>query len=69
MLEMLGIADVVTIFDDDTPMQLIKELRPNIIVKGGDYEIDEVVGHEIAHVEIFPTVEGYSTTRIIEETK
>ena len=38
-------------------------------LKGGDYEEKDVVGHEIAHVEIFPTVEGYSTTSIIENTK
>ena len=69
MIEMLGIADEVVVFNEDTPMQLIKEVRPDIIVKGGDYEEKDVVGHEIAHVEIFPTVEGYSTTSIIENTK
>ena len=66
MIEMLGIADEVVIFNEDTPMQLIKKLRPDIIVKGGDYEEKDVVGHEIAHIIIFPTVEGYSTTSIIE---
>tara|TARA_Y100001970_G_C14244627_1_gene867230 strand:+ start:3064 stop:4353 length:1290 start_codon:yes stop_codon:yes gene_type:complete len=69
MLEMLGVADEVIIFDQDTPMQIIKNLRPNIIVKGGDYQVEDVVGHEIAHVEIFPTVRGYSTTDIIAKSK
>ena len=43
MIEMLGIADEVVIFNEDTPMQLIKKLRPDIIVKGGDYEEKDVV--------------------------
>ena len=39
---------------------------PNIIVKGGDYTVDTVVGNELAEVVIFPTVEGASTTRLID---
>jgi D-beta-D-heptose 7-phosphate kinase/D-beta-D-heptose 1-phosphate adenosyltransferase len=65
-LNALPWVDEVVIFDDDTPYKLIKSLHPDIIVKGGDYTVEQVVGHDLATVVIFPTVEGYSTTRIIE---
>jgi D-beta-D-heptose 7-phosphate kinase/D-beta-D-heptose 1-phosphate adenosyltransferase len=61
--------DEVVIFDDDTPYKLIKSLSPDIIVKGGDYTVEQVVGHDLATVVIFPVVEGYSTTRIIEASR
>jgi len=61
--------DDVVIFEEDTPYNLIKNLNPNLIVKGGDYSVESVVGNDIAPVYIVPTVEGYSTTRIIEATK
>ena len=57
------------LFDEPTPINLIRELKPDIITKGGDYLPDEVVGHQIAEVVIIPTVEGYSTTNIIEKIK
>ena len=44
----------VRVFEEDTPLELIKEIRPNIIVKGGDYKPEEVVGNEYAEVRIFP---------------
>ena len=68
-LEQLGIVDEVTIFDEDTPYEIIKELKPNIIVKGGDYTVETVVGNDLAEVVIFPIVEGYSTTDIIKASK
>jgi D-beta-D-heptose 7-phosphate kinase / D-beta-D-heptose 1-phosphate adenosyltransferase len=68
-LEVLPWVDEVFVFDDDTPYNLIKKLKPALIVKGGDYTIEQVVGHDIAEVRIVPTVEGYSTTRIIEASK
>lgn len=68
-LNALPWVDEVVIFDDDTPYKLIKSLRPDIIVKGGDYTVEQVVGHDLATVVIFPVVEGYSTTRIIEASK
>jgi D-beta-D-heptose 7-phosphate kinase/D-beta-D-heptose 1-phosphate adenosyltransferase len=68
-LEQLGIVDEVIIFDEDTPYEKIKEVKPNIIVKGGDYTVETVVGNDLAEVVIFPTVEGYSTTDIIKANK
>lgn len=66
-LEILPWVDKVVVFDDDTPYKLIKELKPHVIVKGGDYTVEQVVGHDLADVHIVSTIEGYSTTRIIGE--
>lgn len=63
----LGFVDEVVVFEEDTPLELITKLEPDIIVKGGDYTFDTVVGNNLAKVVIFPTVEGHSTTRIIDE--
>jgi len=65
-LETLPWVDEVVIFDEDTPIDLIKKVKPSIIVKGGDYSIHTVVGNGLADVVIFPTVEGHSTTKIVE---
>jgi len=65
-LECLPWVDEVRTFTDDTPYDLIKEIQPDIIVKGGDYTVEEVVGHDLAKVHIVNTVEGFSTTKIIE---
>ena len=48
---------------------LIKKLRPDVIVKGGDYRVEEVVGHDISPVRIIPLVEGHSTTEILKDRK
>jgi len=69
MLEALGIADEVIIFDEDTPYQLIKRIRPDIITKGGDYTIQNVVGNDLANVVIIPTIDNYSTTGVIDAIK
>jgi D-beta-D-heptose 7-phosphate kinase / D-beta-D-heptose 1-phosphate adenosyltransferase len=68
----LAAVDAVVLFEEDTPLELIRALRPDVLVKGGDYTIDTVVGHEdvIAaggRVEIVPTVEGFSTTNIVKK--
>ena len=68
-LEILPWVDQVVVFHQDTPYELIKELKPHVIVKGGDYTVDEVVGHDLAEVHLVQTVEGYSTTSIIERSK
>ena len=65
----LGFIDDVVIFEEDTPYEAIKEIRPDVIVKGGDYTVEQVVGNDIAKVEIFPTFKDYSTTKIIESMK
>jgi D-beta-D-heptose 7-phosphate kinase/D-beta-D-heptose 1-phosphate adenosyltransferase len=68
----LASVDAVVLFEEDTPLELIRALKPNVLVKGGDYTIETVVGHEdvIAsggRVEIVPTVEGFSTTNIVKK--
>ncbi len=68
----LGAVDAVTFFDEDTPIELIRALEPDVLVKGGDYNVETVVGHEIVlaaggRVEIVPTVEGFSTTGIVRK--
>ena len=68
-LEILPWVDQVVVFDEDTPYELIKELKPHVIVKGGDYTVEQVVGHDLADVHLVPTVKGYSTTSIIEASK
>jgi D-beta-D-heptose 7-phosphate kinase/D-beta-D-heptose 1-phosphate adenosyltransferase len=67
----LAAVDAVVLFDEDTPLELIRALRPDVLVKGGDYTVETVVGHQdvIAaggRVEIVPTVEGFSTSNIVE---
>ena len=71
LLELNSVDDVI-IFDEDTPQNLINELQPNILVKGGDYKKNEIVGaREVekkgGEVVILPLVPGYSTTGIIKE--
>lgn len=67
VLESLGCVDEVIVFDEDTPYELIKRIKPDIITKGGDYtSIDQVVGHDLAQVKLIPFISGYSTTSILE---
>ena len=61
--------DNVVVFDQDTPLESIKKHKPDVIVKGGDYTVETTVGNEMAKVVIFPTVEGFSTTNIMEKVK
>ncbi len=67
VLEALKYVDEVVIFEEDTPLRLIKELKPSVIVKGGDYAKTNIVGSEIAEVVIFSTVAGYSTTNTLRQ--
>jgi len=66
LLNSLQYVDEVRLFDESTPYNLIKQIKPDIIVKGGDYDASSVVGADLADVKIFSFVNGYSTTRIIE---
>ncbi len=68
----LAAVDAVVLFAEDTPLELISEIRPDVLVKGGDYTIETVIGHEVVlaaggRVEIIPTVEGFSTTNIVRK--
>lgn len=64
----------VIIFDDDTPLELIKFIKPDVLVKGSDYEIKNIVGHEVVQqhggeVKTIDFLEGYSTSKIVEKAK
>ena len=70
----LAVTDAVVVFDEDTPHQLITSILPDVLVKGGDYTIEQIVGSKevIANggrVVINPIVEGFSTTGIIQHIK
>jgi D-beta-D-heptose 7-phosphate kinase/D-beta-D-heptose 1-phosphate adenosyltransferase len=70
----LKCCDAVAIFDEDTPLELIKVVLPDVLVKGGDYEIENIVGRDVVEanggvVKTIPLVEGRSTTNIIERSK
>ncbi|MDD4320390.1 MAG: D-glycero-beta-D-manno-heptose-7-phosphate kinase [Acidaminococcaceae bacterium] len=67
VLAALGCVDAVVLFSEATPAELIFELKPDVLVKGGDYKPEEVVGRENAgEVKIIDFEEGYSTTTIVE---
>lgn len=72
LLASLVMVDAVVLFDEDTPFELISSVMPDVLVKGGDYTIDTIVGAKevIANggkVEIIQLVEGLSTTSIIQK--
>ncbi|MDP4262071.1 MAG: D-glycero-beta-D-manno-heptose 1-phosphate adenylyltransferase [Bacteroidota bacterium] len=74
VLASLLVVDAVVLFEEDTPLELIKGLMPDILVKGGDYTVDQVVGAKevIANggrVVINPVMEGYSTTNLINQIR
>ena len=66
--------DVLAAFDEDTPVQLIRHVRPDVLVKGGDWQPAQVVGREDVEgwggrVEIVPLVEGLSTTELLRRIR
>lgn len=72
VLDSLKFVDFVTVFDEDTPHELIKLLQPDILVKGGDYRLNEIVGSDLVIrnggiVTTIPYVEGKSTTSILKK--
>ena len=74
VLAALKSVDAVTFFDEDTPLELITALLPDMLVKGGDYDLDGVVGREVVEtaggeVLVLPFLEGYSTTGLLERLK
>jgi D-beta-D-heptose 7-phosphate kinase/D-beta-D-heptose 1-phosphate adenosyltransferase len=67
VLAALGCVDAVVLFPEETPAELIAEIKPDILVKGGDYKPEEVAGSESAgEVKIIEFEEGYSTTNLVE---
>jgi D-glycero-beta-D-manno-heptose 1-phosphate adenylyltransferase len=74
LLAALVMTDAVIIFKEDTPHNLITSIMPDVLVKGGDYTIEQIVGAKEVmanggEVKIVPILEGFSTTRIIERMR
>ena len=74
VLAALQFIDLVVFFNEDTPLELISELLPDVLVKGGDYLAENIVGADVVKkaggkVETIEFVPGYSTTRIVEKIK
>lgn len=70
----LAAVDAVTLFEEDTPLELIEALKPDVLVKGGDYDLDGIVGREVVEagggeVRVIPFVPGHSTTDLIERIR
>lgn len=74
VLASLLMVDAVVLFEEDTPLELIKAIMPDILVKGGDYTVDQIAGAKEVisnggKVIINPILQGFSTTSIIEQMK
>jgi D-beta-D-heptose 7-phosphate kinase/D-beta-D-heptose 1-phosphate adenosyltransferase len=74
VLAALGFVDAVTIFDEDTPLEVLQSIRPHVLVKGGDYRIDQVVGREFleatgGRVVLVPLTPEKSTTALVERIR
>ena len=74
LLAALSFVNAVVLFSEDTPLNLISTLVPDVLAKGGDYEIETIVGHEIiqqngGEVILVPFVDGFSSTTIIDKIK
>lgn len=74
ILSALEVVDYVTVFDEDTPLELIRLLLPQVLVKGGDWSRGEVVGKAVVEenggrVEVIPYQPGFSTTSIIDKIR
>lgn len=70
VLAALAVVDVVVLFDEDTPLELIRTLQPDVLVKGGDYAVADIVGAEEVmagggEVVVVPLRAGYSTSNIV----
>lgn len=69
LIAALGFVHTVVLFDEETPRELIALVEPDVLVKGGDYKVEDIAGHDIVlarggEVKLIPLVEGYSTTAI-----
>jgi D-beta-D-heptose 7-phosphate kinase/D-beta-D-heptose 1-phosphate adenosyltransferase len=74
VLAALECVDAVCLFVDDTPLTLVEALLPDVLVKGGDYALSEVVGRDAVEaaggrVELIPLLDGYSTSGLVERIK
>ena len=74
MLLALRCVDFATFFDEDTPYEAVKAIRPSVLVKGGDWPVDKIVGADLVQswggkVESIPLVAGRSTTNLVERVR
>jgi rfaE bifunctional protein nucleotidyltransferase chain/domain len=74
ILASFNFVDAIVLFDQETPYELINTVKPNILVKGSDYQPEDIVGYDIVkanggRIETIDFLEGYSTTSIIEKLK
>jgi len=74
LIAALDCVDYICVFEEDTPLELIKELRPDVLVKGGDYRREDIVGGDFVEstggrVAIVPLIKGISTSRLAEKIK
>jgi rfaE bifunctional protein nucleotidyltransferase chain/domain len=74
VLVALRCVDAVVIFNEDTPLELITALQPDILAKGGDWPVDKIVGADVVvarggTVFSLPLVEGFSTTKLVERIR
>ena len=72
LLAAFSFVDAIVLFSEQTPINLITDIRPDILAKGGDYKIEEIVGHEVVQqnggeVITIPLTEGFSSTNIIDK--
>jgi D-beta-D-heptose 7-phosphate kinase/D-beta-D-heptose 1-phosphate adenosyltransferase len=72
ILNAMKMVDMVVIFDEDTPLELICELRPNLLVKGGDYNSRSIIGTKDVEswggsVKIIPFLKGYGTSKLVDK--
>jgi D-beta-D-heptose 7-phosphate kinase/D-beta-D-heptose 1-phosphate adenosyltransferase len=74
VLAALEAVDLIVIFEEDTPIKLITQIEPNVLAKGGDYTLEQVVGHEIGaanggEIVLIDTLEGFSTTSLVRRAR
>ena len=74
LLASLQFIDAIVLFSEDTPQKLIGTIVPDILAKGGDYKVEEIVGHEVVlqnqgEVILVPFIDGFSTTNIVDKIK
>jgi D-beta-D-heptose 7-phosphate kinase / D-beta-D-heptose 1-phosphate adenosyltransferase len=74
VLAALEAVDLVVIFEQNTPLELVRRIRPSVLIKGGDYRRDQVVGREVVEAQggevvLVDLVPGYSTTRIVQQSR
>jgi D-glycero-beta-D-manno-heptose 1-phosphate adenylyltransferase len=74
LMAALDSVSLVTWFDEDTPLEIITELRPDILVKGGDYDMDKLAETQVVlayggRAQAIPFVDGYSTTALVQKIR